>query len=145
MFSVPMRITVRLDGSDAVFTADVFESGCDITFGSGHVLEGTELRFRAEGNTATLGDFTREIKSGTFPAQEALVRAVRLLATAEIDGVFGEGQVKYTIDEMTIMVYYDKDTDKVIGIGTEERGRRFEFSIAALEPYEAQSNGTGQH
>ena len=136
MIKLPMRITAQLEGSDAVFTADVFEDGCDITFDSGHSLAGTELHFGKDGNTATCGGFTRSVKSGTFPAQEALIKALRGLSATELSGVPIENGVKYTIDEMTIMVYYDKDTELINGIGTEENGRHFKFKILSFSQYE---------
>lgn len=137
-FGIPMKITARLEGSDGDFTADIFENGCDITFDEGHALAGTSLCFREEGNTASVGDiFTREVKKGTFPAQEAFIKAVRLLAESEAAGEKTENGAKYTIDEMTIMVYYDKDTDRVTHIGTEENGRKFEFTVTSLELNEA--------
>ena len=48
-------------------------------------------------------------------------------------GVKTDNATKYTIDEMTIMVYYNEDTEEIIGITTEEGGRRFEFTVVALE------------
>ena len=141
-FALPLRIEASLEGSNALFAADIFEGGCDITFEGGHALEGTKLCFRTDGNSATVGDIlTRDIKNGTFPAQEALIKAIRLLATTEISGVAVENGTRYTIDEMTIIVYHGENTDLPTGIETEEHGRRFEFSIASLEPYEAEDNG----
>lgn len=140
-FSVPIKVEAMLDGSNSQFTADIFEGGCDIHFEEGHTLSGTVLKFRSEGNTATVGDtLTREVKKGTFPAQEALIKAVRLLSNTEAKGISDGQTTRYTIDEMTIIVYYNKNTDSINRIETEESGRRFGFSIASLEPYEAQSN-----
>lgn len=144
-FSLPLQIKATLKGSDSQFTANIFENGCDITFDEGHPLCGTVLRFRDDGNTASVGDiFTREIKNGTFPAQEALYKAVKLISETDLTFSPAENGFKQTIDEMTIMVYYNEDTETVSGIETEESGRRFTFVFAALEPYEAQSNSTGQ-
>lgn len=140
---LPLRISAKLSGSDALFTAEIYENGCDIYFDTSHSLALTELHFSDQGNTAASGDFVREVKAGTFPAQEALVKAVRLISRNQESGVKTENGIKYAIDEMTIMVYYDKDTGILSGIGTEEGGRKFEFSIVTLEPYEIQSNGEG--
>ncbi len=139
-----MRFTARTKGSQADFSVDISGESCSITFCEGHILYGTRLYFGKEKSTASVGEFTREIKKGTFPATEALIKAVSLLSANEAKGINEENGTKYTIDEMTIMVYYDKDTDTVTGIGTEENGRRFEFTVTDLEPYEAQSNGAGQ-
>lgn len=143
MIKLPMRITARLEGSDAVFTADVFEDGCDVSFADGHTLSGTTLHFGSDGNTATCGGFTRAVKSGTFPAQEALIKALRGLNSTELAGVPIENGAKYTIDEMTIMVYYNKDSELLTAIRTEESGRRFNFTVVGLELYAKQSNGSG--
>jgi len=140
IISLPLQITAKLEGSDALFTANVFETGCDITFSEGHSLAGTELHFREEENTATCGGYTRTVKSGIFPAQETLVKALRAIDGAEA-GTFTENGIKYTIDEMTIMVYYDKDTEILTGIRTEESGRRYDFTVVGFELYEGQSNG----
>ena len=140
-----MKIKASLKDSDSQFTADIFENGCDITFDESHPLSGTVLRFREDGNTASVGDiFTREIKNGTFPAQEALYKAVKLLSETDLSYLPAENGFKQTIDEMTIMVYYNEDTETVSGIETEENGRRFTFVFASIELYEAQSNSTGQ-
>ncbi len=142
LLTIPISITATLDGNNAKFTVDIFENGSDIIFGEEHALSGTEIHFRTDGNTATVGDiFTRDIKNGTFPAQEALIKAVRLLSSTDITGIEEESRTRYTIDEMTILVYYDKKTDSITRIETEEGGRRFEFSIVSLEPHDTQSNG----
>ncbi len=137
---LPIRVTAKLNGSDAVFTADIFENGCDITFDSNHPLAGTELKLREDGNTATHGDFNRSVANGIFPAQEALVKAIRALDGTDISGTETENGIKYTIDEMTIMVYYDKSAKLITGIETEEDGRRFGFTVVGLELYEGQSS-----
>lgn len=144
-FALPLKITAALDGSDSPFDAVITEAVSEISFGSGHILAGTRLNFSEEKHTASVdGIFTREVKKGTFPAQEALVKAVKLLAQSDEKAIYSDGEAKYTIDEMTIIVYYDKDTEAILGIGTEENGRRFKFSFASFEPYETQSDGAGQ-
>lgn len=140
---LPISVTAKLKGSDAPFRADITEDECIVTFGENHSLSGTELRFYSSGGRATIGDFTRDIDINIFPAQKALITAVRTICSDDISGTKTEYGMKYTIDEMLIMVYYDKDNEKIIAIGTEESGRRFEFDIAALEPYEIQSNSNG--
>ncbi len=145
LFKVPISITARLDGNNAEFTADVFESGSDIVFGSEHALSGTVIHFRDDGNTAVVGDiFTRDIKNGTFPAQETLIKAIRLLSSTDVTGVPDGERTRYTIDEMTILVYYDKKTDSVTRIETEEGEKRFAFVIASLEPHDTQSSKNNQ-
>ena len=141
--TLPIRITARLDGSDALFTADISETHCDITFDERHALSGTELHFSNEGNTATCGGFTKNVKAGIFPAQESFVKALRIIGNSENQGIYTEDGIKYTIDEMTIMVYYDKDTELLTGIRTEENGRRYDFTVVGFELYEGQSNSQG--
>ena len=141
LFSVPISITATLEGNDAGFTAEILEKDSEIIFSDGHALSGTKIYFSEEGNTASVGDFfTRDIKNGTFPAQEALIKAVRLLSSADVKGVPNGERTRYAIDEMTIMVYYDENTDSITRIETEENGRRFDFSIVSLEPHDTQSN-----
>ncbi len=142
--AMPLRLTARLEGSDALFTADIYEGGCDIIFNESHVLAGTELHLRETGNTAKAGNFTRDVKKGTFPAQEALCKAINALDKNDVSGTPIENGMKYAIDEMTIIVYYNDDTKQLTGIGTEENGRRFDFIIVGREPYEVQGNGAGQ-
>ena len=144
-FSYPLRIKTRLQGSDSYFTADFSKNGCDITFEDEHPLNGTILCLREDKNTASIGEFfNREVKKGCFPAQEALYKAVKYLNSTDIVAIPNENGLKYTIDEMTIMVYYNKDTESIIGLETEEGGRRFSFSFASFEHYETQSNGASQ-
>jgi len=135
-FSLPLQIIASLEGSDALFTATIHPSECSIVFDSEHSLAGTSLYFSPEGNKATSGGFTRSIKEGSFPAQEALIKAVRAVCNSKISGVETDYGIKYTIDEMTIMVYYDKDTGLINGIGTEENGRHFKFKILSFSQYE---------
>ncbi len=140
---LPMKITAKLEGSDAVFTADIKENSCDIVFDGNHALAGTVLHFGEDANTATCGDFTREVKRGIFPAQESLIKALKAVGGNANAGVSTEKGVKYTIDEMTIMVYYDKDTRTLTSIRTEESGRRYDFTVVGLELYEEQSDCSG--
>ena len=141
-FALPLTITVSTNGKSE-FTAFIFEDHSEIRFESEHIFEGTVLRFSDEGNTARVGNnFSRSIKNGCFPAQEALCKAVRGLTQSK-DMQISQNQIKYTIDEMTVIVYYDKNTEAVIGIETEEGGRRFVFDVISLEPYEAQSKSVG--
>ncbi len=139
--SLPLKISAKLEGSDVIFTAEISENGSNVTFDEAHSLSGTELHFSEDGNLAKSGDFEKSVKDGTFPAQETLIRAIKAINETEAKGIDIENGKKYTIDEMTIMVYYDKDTKHLTGIGTEESGRRFDFVIVGREPYEVQSNG----
>ena len=142
--AMPLKITAHLEGSNALFTTEIYEGSCDIFFDESHSLFGTELHLRDDGNTAKAGDFSREVKKGTFPAQEALTKAIKKLNESDIAGVKAENGTKYTIDEMTIIVYYNEDTKQITSIETEENERRFNFIIVGREPYEVQSNGAGQ-
>ncbi len=142
-FSLPLQIMASLEGSDAVFTATILDNDCKIIFDENHALAGTELYFSPEGNKATWGGFTRSIKEGSFPAQEALIKAVRAICNTEISPTETDYGEKYTIDEMTIMVYYDKDNRLINGIGTEENGRHFKFNVLSFSQYEGQSNSSG--
>lgn len=139
--TLPLKITAKLEGSEVLFTAEISESASSVTFDESHSLSGTELYFSENINTARSGDFEKNVKSGTFPAQEAFIKAIRGLSDSDTKGTAIENGKKYTIDEMTVMVYYDRDTKLLTGIGTEENGRRFDFIIVGREPYEIQSNG----
>lgn len=141
--TLPLTMTVNLSGSNSSFTAELTETESRITFDQSHPLYGTEILLGETENTVSAGDFKRTVKKGIFPAQEAFVKAIKTISSQENSGVKTENGAKYTIDEMTIMVYYDKDTKQIIGIGTEESGKRFEFNITAVDPYEAQSNSQG--
>ncbi len=139
-FTLPIKLTVIPDGCNAGFTAYITENGSTVVFEEGHTLSSTELWFSESGNTAKIGNtLTREIKKGIFPAQESLINAVNLLARTDKKGVADKNAVRYTIDETEIMVYYDKNSDSVTGIETEESGRCFGFTVVSLEPYEEQS------
>lgn len=141
-FVLPIKITAVADGSNAEFTAYIQENESKITFAEGHTLSGTVLRFSDNGNTAEIGTtLKREIKSGVFPAQEALINLSKRLAKNDKKGVVIKNTVLYTIDETEIMVYYDKNSGSVTRIETEEGGKHFGFTVVSLEPYEEQSNG----
>ncbi len=145
LFTLPLTLKASLSPNGEEFTAIIKSDGCDIFFEGSHALAGTHLHLGADKNTAEIeGYFEREVKKGTFPAQEALYRAVTLLASSDKIGEKYENGAKYTIDETTIIVYYDKDTERVTHIETEENGRRFLFAVTSLEANEAQSNGAGQ-
>ena len=134
-FALPLTITVSTNGL-ADFTAYIFEDHSEIRFNSEHIFEGTTLYFSESGNQASVGDsFTRSVKKGCFPAQEALCHAISGISYAK-EMQISQNEVKYTIDEMTVIVYYDIDTETVIAIETEEGGRRFCFDVISLEPYE---------
>ncbi len=133
---LPIKLTACLEGSNAYFIAEITQSNCKITFDSQHSLYGTELYFSEEGNKATVGDFTRDIKDGCFPAQEALIKGIRGICQNEIKAAETEYGAKYTIDEMTVMVYYDKDNGIINAIGTEENGRYFKFNVISFSHYE---------
>lgn len=139
--NLPISITAKVDGGNCFFTADITADYCRISFNEGDASCGKVLEFNGETGTAVIGDFTREVTLDIFPAQDALVRALRGINAPKTQAVETEKGFKYTIDEMTIMVYYDKSAERIIGIGTEEDGRRFDFDIAALMPYEEPSNG----
>lgn len=145
LFSLPLTLKASLSPNGEEFTAVIGRDCCDVYFEDSHALAGTHLYLSEDKNTAEIeGYFEREVKKGTFPAQEALYKSVILLATSGQIGEKYENGAKYTIDEMTIMVYYDKDTERVTHIETEENGRRFLFAVTSLVSNEAQSNGAGQ-
>lgn len=141
-FSLPLKISAKLSGTDIVFTADITEKSCDLVFTAPDELKNVTLRFREDGNTAHIGDFSREIKKNTFPAQESLINAIRKIASSS-EFTDSEGVMKYTIDETVIMVYYDRDNGAVNRIETEESGRGFSFDVVGLEFYETQSESAG--
>lgn len=143
-FTVPMRFSASTKGSDSNFLVNIKDGFCDIEFKEPGVLCGALLHLEQEKSRFTVGAFSYAIDENEFPAMTALVKSVRLLALREADGIEEENGIKYTIDETVILVYYDKDTDDVTGIRTEELGRVFEFALSDLESYEAQSDGTGQ-
>ena len=145
LFSLPMTINASLLPNGSEFKAEIYNDSCDISFEASHALSGTRLHLSENKNTAAIeGYFEREVKKGTFPAQEAFFKAVRLLASSDQIGEKQENRTKYSIDEMIIIVYYDNDTETVTHIETEENGRRFLFAVTSLAENEAQSNGAGQ-
>ena len=143
-FSVPMRFTANTVGSDSQYSVNITPDFCDIEFQSNGILGGATLHFEGKKSFAAVGEFTIPVEENSFPAMKALINAVRSLASTDVIGEEEQNGVKYTIDETMILVYYDKDTNKVIGIRTEELGRVFEFTLSDLEAYEAQSNGAGR-
>lgn len=144
LFALPLTLNASLLPNGSEFKAVIYPDKCDVSFEGSHSLSGTLLHLTDEKNTAEIeGYFEREVKKGTFPAQEALFKAVRLLANCNQNGEKSENRTKYSIDEMTIMVYYDNDTEKVTHIETEENGRRFLFAVSSLTVNEAQSIGAG--
>lgn len=143
-FKLPMRFSASTKGSDAKYSVSITEAFCDIEFDGSGPLCGASLHFEDGKSSSTVGDFSFAINENEFPAMKALIKSVRTLANCETSGVRTENGFKYTIDETVILVYYDIDTEKVIGIRTEELGRAFEFTLSDLEAYEAQSNGASR-
>lgn len=129
--SLPICVTASLQGSDASFTAEITHECAVVSFEPSHTLAGTVLTISPDGNSVSVGDvLSRKVKKGIFPAQEALTKAYSALAKLEKI----ESDKKYTIDEMDIIVYYDKDSEQITAIETEENGRGFYFCIHASEP-----------
>ena len=141
--SLPLSFTANLKGTNSKFNVIITEDECIIGFDEDHPLYGTELRFDSSGGRATVGDFSREVDLDIFPAQKALIEAFQGISAGDITKTEDGNQTRYTIDKMTIIVYYDEDNKNIIGIETEESGRRFAFDIAKLEAYEIQSDSAG--
>lgn len=142
--SLPLSFVANLKGSDGKFQVIVTENECNIDFLENHSLKDTRLHFNSDKGSATVGDFTREVDFAFFPAQKALITAIRGLCDQTVNKTERDSQVLYTIDKMAIIVYYDEDKTTIIGIETEEGKRRFEFDIAQLQAYEIQSDSAGQ-
>lgn len=141
--TLPLSFTANLAGTNSKFKVIITQEECIIGFDENHPLHGTELRFDASGGKAIVGDFCREVDLDIFPAQKALIDAIKSICSDDISKAEGENQTRYTIDKTTIIVYYNEDNKTIIGIETEESGRRFKFDIAQLESYEIQSNSAG--
>ncbi len=141
-FSLPLEITASLNGKD-YFIQQITDEGYTLSFDKEHPLYGVNIEIWGDKGTATVEDFTRPAESRYFPAQHDLARAIRLLNKSDISAAKTKNGFKYTIDETVILVYYDNDTKQVIGIETEENGRRFYFSVRAITPYEKPCNGEG--
>ncbi len=141
---LPMRFSASTAGSDSRYFVNITSSYCDVEFADTSILGGATLHFEDGNSYTSVGEFKFPVDENKFPAMKALMKAIRLIVNSEIEGAENENGVKYTIDETSILVYYDKDTNKVIGIRTEELGRVFEFALSDLEPYEAQSNGASR-
>lgn len=142
--SMPISFTANLKGVDSKFKVILDEDKCIIGFDENHPLYGTELTFDKNGGKATVGDFSREVDPDLFPAQKALMTAFHGFFDSEISKTEGENQTRFTIDKISIIVYYDEDGETIIGMETEEGGRRFQFDIAIAEGHEIQSDGAGQ-
>jgi hypothetical protein len=138
-FRLPLKIKAHLLDTNAIFTADFTENGCDVTFEAPDSLSGVKLEFRKDGCTARVGDFVREVKPELFPAQKSFIDAVTRISSSPESRIITEQGEKYTIDETVIMVYYNEDKSVIERIETEESGRRFSFDVVGLELYEAQS------
>lgn len=143
-FSLPMHFFATTVGGGSQYHVDITDKYCDIEFCDSSILNGAVIRLEDGKSNISVGEFKFAVDENNFPAMQALTKAIRLLATADAVGIEEEMGVKYTIDETSVLVYYDKDTNKIIGIRTEELGRAFEFTLSDLEPYEAQSDGTSQ-
>lgn len=141
-FSLPATVCARLEGTSGSFTVFIDESESLITFSTDHALRGILLRIEKDKCFVSDGKFyERDIRLGSFPAQESLCRAIKLLASTDSEGIIEENRIKYTIDETVIIVYYDYNSDKVTHIETEENRRRFIFAVESLQTNETQSNG----
>ena len=139
-FSLPMQMTVISDGSNTEFIVYIQEDQATVFFEEGHALSGTVLHFSESGNVAEIGTTLKcDIKKGIFPAQESLIKAVSMLSSTEQIGVPKGNAISYTIDETEIIVYYDKNSDSITRIETEEGGKRFGFTVVSLIPDEEQS------
>ncbi len=141
--ALPLSFTANLKGTASKFNVIITENECIIGFDENHPLYGTELKFDSSGGMATVGDFSREVDLDIFPAQKALIEAFQGISQGDISKTEEGNQTRYTIDKMTIIVYYDEDNKTIIGIETEENGRRFAFDIANPKPYEIQSDSAG--
>jgi hypothetical protein len=136
---LPLKIKAHLLESEAIFTADITENGCNVTFEKPDSLKSVKLEFRKDGCNATVGDFSREVKPNLFPAQKSFIDAIVRIALSPESRILTDQGEKYTIDETVIMVYYNEDKSVIERIETEESGRRFSFDVVGLELYEAQS------
>lgn len=143
-FVIPMRFCASTSGDDSKYFVDITSEKSIFSFDEANALHGAEICFMQEECIFSVGEYSYTVAKERFPAMKTLDFAVRTLAKGETEGVKTENGVKYTIDETVILVYYNKDTEIVTGIRTEELGRVFEFTLSDLEPYEAQSNGAGQ-
>ncbi len=141
--SLPLSLTVSTGGSKNSFKVEITEEACKAFFEEGHPLAETKIEIFKDKTVVTSGDYTRNTEKGVFPAQEALFKAIKTICNNKNSGVYTQDGIRYAIDEMTIMVYYDNDTKKITAIGTEENGEKFDFQIIAVNLYEAQSNGVG--
>ena len=142
-FALPLSFTASTKGSDTQYSVSITNEYCDIGFNAPSLLEGATLHFEDEKSFLSVGEFSFAIDENCFPAMKTLFDTVRLLSSSDAIGIEQENGVKYTIDETVVLVYYDKDTETVTGLRTEELGRVFEFNLFGLE-YEAQSNGAGR-
>lgn len=141
--SLPLEMGLSLLPNGSEFTASIDENGCLVLF-KAECLQGLSLYFSESGARAEVeGYFEREVERESFPAISMLYKSLVLLDSYEGEGEKIENRIKYTIDETTIMVYYDKATERITHIETEEKGRRFLFTVTSLWRDEAQSNGAG--
>lgn len=141
--SLPLEIGLSLLPNGSEFTASIDENGCRVHF-KAECLQGLSLYFSESGARAEIeGYFEREVEQESFPAISMLYKSLVLLDSYEGEGEKIENRIKYTIDETAIMVYYDKATERITHIETEEKGRRFLFTVTSLLRDEAQSNGAG--
>lgn len=142
--SLPLRITLCEKESGAVFNAEIGAEQSSFDFLSPERVKDLSLSVSGSGVTAVCGESTRTLKSGAFPAQELLARAVNAVSGANGASGSGEGFYKYSIDETEILVYYDTENGSITGLTAKERGVRYDFTVVTAADNEEQSYGNGR-
>ncbi len=142
--TLPFSIRLQESASNSVFFITAKESGCSAEFFAPPVLEGAVLKRDKNGSaTVAMGDFERNATKEQFPFFFALEKALSPLGQEDFLPSAKNGLCGYTIDGMTVMVYYDILNGFITKIETEEQGQKFVFESIPAADNEAQSKSTG--
>lgn len=128
LLELPFSLGLTENSSGTDFSVTVTKSGCSAEIYAPEVLKGAVVKRTADGAaTVSLGDLERPAKNGYFPFFDAVSKALSPIGSQGFEPMFENGICRYTIDGMTVLVYYDPTDGLITKIETEEQGKRFVF------------------
>ncbi len=128
VLSVPCELRAVELSTETEFLLKASSEGFECEILAPQAVSGTKLKYDGV-CTVTVGDFERECEREDFASVCSLEKAIRLLNENRDSITFTATYCQYTIDGMTVLVYYEEKGKAVASIITQENGKQFEYRI----------------
>lgn len=133
----PVCISAVIEQETTIhFKAYVYENDTLFTFSEPETLRLLSVKKNADGYFAQYDGIETKIDSGSIMAVDSLELAIKAIGASETCGQQvedGQNVLLFSLDGITVLVYYDNKNNQITKIISEANGQPFSYQILSVE------------